>query len=168
MAEATALGIAGQNLVFGSGVCAVLPSRSYSLTCFGGIRFAPHYALRNSVSFRPSRRRQVQALLLEPSDGAQENLDEFVKRMEQTWSITKQPRPVQCKSCSASGQVECPWCKGTGFFFLGDHMLCEVPSRNTTCRVCFGRCTLPCDDCKGTGFRAKWLGEPQKPKRKDG
>lgn len=53
--------------------------------------------------------------------------------------VLQQARPVQCKSCCASGQVECPWCKGTGFFILGDNMLCEVPSRNTTCRVCFGR-----------------------------
>lgn len=168
MAAATALHIAGHNLVSGSGVCSVPPSRSYSLKCLGGIRPDSHYSLRNSVSFGSSRRCQVQAVLLEPSDGAQDNLDDFVKRMEQTWSITKQPRPVQCKSCTASGRVDCPWCKGTGFFIIGDNMLCEVPSRNTTCRVCFGRCTLPCDDCKGTGFRAKWLGEPQKPKKKDG
>lgn len=165
MAGTTALDIAGHHLVSVSGVS---QERSYSLTGFGGNRCVSHFSGKNCVSFGPTKRCQVQAVLLEPSDGAQENLNDFVKRMEQTWSITNQPTPVQCKACTASGQVECPWCKGTGFFILGDNMLCEVPSRNTTCRVCFGRCTLPCDDCKGTGFRAKWLGEPEKPKRKDG
>ncbi|KAL3693245.1 hypothetical protein R1sor_006896 [Riccia sorocarpa] len=102
----------------------------------------------------------VQALVLQPSDGAQENVNDFVKRMEKTWLISKQPRPVKCKICEASGRLDCPWCQGTGFFMIGGKMLCEVPSRNTLCKVCFGEGTIPCDDCKGTGFRAKWLGDP--------
>ncbi|BBN06793.1 hypothetical protein MPTK1_3g23940 [Marchantia polymorpha subsp. ruderalis] len=113
---------------------------------------------------RSTRVSQVQAVLLQPSDGAQDNVNDFVRRVEQTWSITNQPRPVQCKACETSGRVDCPWCKGTGFFIIGDSMLCEVPSRNTSCVVCFGQGTLPCDDCKGTGFRARWLGDPIKKK----
>ncbi len=53
--------------------------------------------------------------------------------------VWQQPRPVQCASCDASGSKDCVWCKGTGFFFLGDQMLCEVPSRNTLCVICGGK-----------------------------
>ncbi|OAY53576.1 uncharacterized protein LOC110610658 [Manihot esculenta] len=89
-----------------------------------------------------------------------ESSSNFVKRMEQAWLISQQPRPVSCISCSSNGHVECKWCAGTGFFILGDNMLCQVPSRNTTCVICAGKGSMRCSDCKGTGFRAKWLEEP--------
>nr|GEU98809.1 hypothetical protein [Tanacetum cinerariifolium] len=63
----------------------------------------------------------------------------FLKRMEQAWLISQQPRPVACSSCESSGHVECKWCGGTGFFILGDNMLCEVPSRNSSCVICAGK-----------------------------
>lgn len=85
---------------------------------------------------------------------------DFVKRMETAWLISQQPRPVMCTSCSSKGHVECKWCAGTGFFVLGDNMLCQVPSRNTSCVICAGKGSMCCSDCKGTGFRAKWLEEP--------
>jgi hypothetical protein len=113
-------------------------------------------------NWRPRKRfqaRRVQALVIEPSGNAEDSTADFVKRMEQTWLISKQPRPVQCASCDASGSKDCVWCKGTGFFFLGDQMLCEVPSRNTLCVICGGKGMVPCKDCKGTGFRARWLGQ---------
>ncbi|KAL2634437.1 hypothetical protein R1flu_005916 [Riccia fluitans] len=122
--------------------------------CSSGVKFS------GIACSTRTKKLQVQALILQPSDGAQENVNDFVKRMEQTWLISKQPRPVKCKVCEASGRLNCPWCQGTGFFMIGDKMLCEVPSRNTLCKVCFGEGTIPCDDCKGTGFRAKWLGDP--------
>ena len=53
--------------------------------------------------------------------------------------VNQQPRPMKCTSCEASGSQECAWCKGTGFFILGDSMLCEVPSRNTRCVICSGQ-----------------------------
>ncbi|KAM0010131.1 putative Heat shock protein DnaJ, cysteine-rich domain superfamily [Helianthus debilis subsp. tardiflorus] len=84
----------------------------------------------------------------------------FLKRMEQAWLISQQPRPVACSSCDSNGHVECKWCGGTGFFILGDNMLCEVPSRNSTCVICAGKGATSCGDCKGTGFRAKWLEQP--------
>ncbi|XP_062095010.1 uncharacterized protein LOC133800916 [Humulus lupulus] len=84
----------------------------------------------------------------------------FIKRMEQSWLISQQPTPVACSSCDSRGHNECKWCAGTGFFILGDNMLCQVPSRNTTCVICAGKGSMCCSDCKGTGFRAKWLGEP--------
>ncbi|KMZ74280.1 hypothetical protein ZOSMA_132G00480 [Zostera marina] len=84
----------------------------------------------------------------------------FAKRIEQAWLISQQPRPVKCSSCKSKGHVDCGWCKGTGFFIIGDSMLCEVPSRNTTCVICAGKGYARCSDCKGTGFRAKWLEEP--------
>ncbi|KAL7112036.1 hypothetical protein ACP275_05G127900 [Erythranthe tilingii] len=84
----------------------------------------------------------------------------FLQRMERAWLISQQPRPVACSSCESKGHVECKWCSGTGFFILGDNMLCQVPSRNTTCVICSGKGSACCSDCKGTGFRAKWLGEP--------
>ncbi|CAN1184898.1 hypothetical protein LINPERPRIM_LOCUS39280 [Linum perenne] len=91
-----------------------------------------------------------------------ENSSDFTKRMEQAWLISKQPRPVACTCCESNGHIECQWCRGTGFFILGDNMLCQVPSRNTTCVICAGKGSMRCGDCKGTGFRAKWLGEPPK------
>ncbi|PON73191.1 Heat shock protein DnaJ, cysteine-rich domain containing protein [Parasponia andersonii] len=89
-----------------------------------------------------------------------ESSSNFIKRMEQTWLISQQPRPVACSSCDSKGHNECKWCAGTGFFILGDNMLCQVPSRNTTCIICAGKGSMCCSDCKGTGFRAKWLGDP--------
>ncbi|KAM7276638.1 hypothetical protein ACFE04_018504 [Oxalis oulophora] len=89
-----------------------------------------------------------------------EGSSNFIKRMEQTWLITQQPRPISCSSCDSKGNVECKWCAGTGFFILGDNMLCQVPSKNSTCVICVGKGSMCCSDCKGTGFRAKWLGEP--------
>ncbi|GKU92007.1 hypothetical protein SLEP1_g5795 [Rubroshorea leprosula] len=89
-----------------------------------------------------------------------ESSSNFVKRMEQAWLISQQPRPIACCSCDSTGHVECKWCGGTGFFILGNNMLCQVPSRNTSCVICSGKGSMCCADCKGTGFRAKWLGEP--------
>ncbi|GMI92433.1 hypothetical protein HRI_002912600 [Hibiscus trionum] len=89
-----------------------------------------------------------------------ESSSDFVKRMEITWAISQQPRPIVCSSCDSKGLVECQWCRGTGFFILGDNMLCQVPSRNTSCVICAGKGSKCCSDCKGTGFRAKWMGEP--------
>ncbi|KAK8499396.1 hypothetical protein V6N13_010571 [Hibiscus sabdariffa] len=89
-----------------------------------------------------------------------ESSSDFVKRMEKAWVISQQPRPIACSSCDSKGHVECQWCRGTGFFILGDNMLCQVPSRNTSCVICAGKGSKCCSDCKGTGFRAKWMGEP--------
>ncbi|KAF8400474.1 hypothetical protein HHK36_013772 [Tetracentron sinense] len=84
----------------------------------------------------------------------------------------QQPRPIACSSCNSNGHVECKWCGGTGFFIIGDNMLCQVPSRNTSCVICAGKHngtflysyifqgSICCSNCKGTGFRAKWLEEP--------
>jgi len=119
---------------------------------------------RGDVSLRRSRGRvgRIQSLILEPSpnDNAGESAADFIKRTERAWMISKQPRPMKCTSCEASGSQECAWCKGTGFFILGDSMLCEVPSRNTQCVICSGQGAIPCKDCRGTGFRARWLGPP--------
>lgn len=54
-------------------------------------------------------------------------------------SYIQQPMPVVCSSCDSNGHVECKWCNGTGFFIIGDNMLCEIPSRNTTCVICSGK-----------------------------
>lgn len=111
----------------------------------------------------------VRAVISEPpaSDSAGDSAADFVKRTERAWMISKQPRPLKCASCEASGSKECVWCKGTGFFILGDSMLCEVPSRNRTCVICAGQGAVPCKDCKGTGFRAQWLGQPPKEDHED-
>ncbi|KAK9067876.1 hypothetical protein SSX86_011987 [Deinandra increscens subsp. villosa] len=99
----------------------------------------------------------VRASMVESSP---ENSSDFLKRTEQAWLISQQPRPVACSSCESNGHVECKWCGGTGFFILGDNMLCQVPSRNTSCVICAGKGSTSCSDCKGTGFRAKWLEQP--------
>ncbi|KAG6494378.1 hypothetical protein ZIOFF_049403 [Zingiber officinale] len=74
--------------------------------------------------------------------------------------LKQQPKPIACSTCESNGYVECKWCAGTGFFILGNQMLCEVPSRNTACVICTGKGSAACRDCKGTGFRAKWLEDP--------
>jgi hypothetical protein len=51
----------------------------------------------------------------------------------------QQPRPVACSSCNSNGHIECKWCAGTGFFVLGDKMLCQVPSNSTSCVICTGK-----------------------------
>ncbi|KAG4382556.1 hypothetical protein JHK82_039404 [Glycine max] len=107
-------------------------------------------------SARPSNRIsciRIHASLVDSSS-------DFVKRMELAWSISQQSMPIACTSCNSKGHTECKWCGGTGFFIIGDNMLCEVPSRNTSCVVCRGKGSRCCSDCQGTGFRAKWLKEP--------
>ncbi|WVZ64998.1 hypothetical protein U9M48_014433 [Paspalum notatum var. saurae] len=86
---------------------------------------------------------------------------DFARRIERAWIISQQPKPISCSSCQSAGHVECKWCAGTGFFILGNNMLCEVPSKNTKCVICSGKVGFTsCADCQGTGFRAKWLEEP--------
>ncbi|KAM0967978.1 hypothetical protein ACFX13_016715 [Malus domestica] len=89
-----------------------------------------------------------------------ESSSNFANRMEKAWLISKQPRPIACSSCNSNGHTECKWCAGTGFFILGDNMLCQVSPKSTTCVICTGKGSMRCSDCKGTGFRAKWLGQP--------
>lgn len=100
------------------------------------------------------RWRGIVALSRSSSDS---EMGDFTRRLEQTWGVQKQPLPVPCEACQAQGFQECSWCSGTGYFILGDNMLCEIPSRNTHCVVCGGHGTMRCHDCMGTGFRAKWM-----------
>ncbi|KMT16970.1 hypothetical protein BVRB_2g044380 [Beta vulgaris subsp. vulgaris] len=102
---------------------------------------------------------KVQASMVDSSSSS-DNSSNFANRIERAWLITQQPTPIACSSCSSNGHVECKWCAGTGFFIIGDNMLCEVPSRNTTCVICAGEGSTQCSDCQGTGFRAKWLANP--------
>ncbi|KAH7301631.1 hypothetical protein KP509_23G034900 [Ceratopteris richardii] len=123
-------------------------------------RFFPERRLyRLSLRAIPTVTR-IRALVVDPSESSHGSVDDFVARMEKTWLISKQPRPVKCVSCQAAGVVDCQWCRGTGFFILGDNILCEVPSRNTTCLICLGKCAVSCKDCKGTGYVARWLCDP--------
>ncbi|PKU59479.1 protein PHOTOSYSTEM I ASSEMBLY 2, chloroplastic [Dendrobium catenatum] len=142
-----AISIAGSKLF-----CLSIPLRRYSLAI----------AAAGSGAF-PSKsyRKAFTSLLVRASAvDSYENSSDFVKRMEQAWLISQQPRPVACSSCASKGCVECKWCGGTGFFVIGNNVLCEVPSRNTSCVICAGKGSVCCADCKGTGFRAKWLGKP--------
>ncbi|KAJ0260306.1 Uncharacterized protein HA466_0065270 [Hirschfeldia incana] len=117
------------------------------------------------VSISPSSTtiRRFTATVRASAVDSPESSSNFAKRMEQAWLISKQPRPVGCSSCNSKGHVECKWCAGTGFFILGDNMLCQVPSRNTSCVICSGQGSACCSDCKGTGFRAEWLEKPPLP-----
>ncbi|RDX81307.1 hypothetical protein CR513_38026, partial [Mucuna pruriens] len=113
--------------------------------------------IRGAVTVRrndKSYRLRVQVSMVDSSSS------DFARRIERAWLISKQPSPIVCTSCNSKGHIECKWCAGTGFFIIGDNMLCEVPSRNTTCIICTGKGSMCCSDCQGTGFRAKWLGEP--------
>ncbi|NP_001152460.1 tsi1-interacting protein TSIP1 [Zea mays] len=110
-------------------------------------------------SSRRTPRRRLLAPMASTVDSPGSSSD-FTKRIERAWLISQQPRPVSCSSCQSAGHVECKWCAGTGFFILGDNILCEVPSRNSKCVICSGKGFTSCADCQGTGFRAKWLEEP--------
>ncbi|KAH7426136.1 hypothetical protein KP509_11G086400 [Ceratopteris richardii] len=121
----------------------------------------PHTLYKISTAAR------VSALVVDPSDSKYGNLEEYSARMEKMWLISKQPSPVKCVSCNTEGVADCQWCGGTGFFMLGDSLLCEVPSRNTTCLVCLGKGTVPCKDCKGTGYIARWLYDPSSKNKKN-
>ncbi|XP_021746388.1 uncharacterized protein LOC110712235 [Chenopodium quinoa] len=142
---------------------------SYCLCCKPSIWIEP---MKKSSTIIPLRRSQnvvvsslmhqrfnfkIQASMVGSSS---DNSSNFADRIEQAWLISQQPTPIACSSCNSNGCVECKWCAGTGFFIIGDNMLCEVPSRNTTCVICAGEGSTQCGDCQGTGFRAKWLGKP--------
>uniref|UniRef100_A0A7C8YJQ6 Uncharacterized protein n=1 Tax=Opuntia streptacantha TaxID=393608 RepID=A0A7C8YJQ6_OPUST len=133
------------------------PRKKHSATIL--LRRPPSDVLLNLVprSFNGIRVFKLRASLV---DSSSESSSNFAKRIEQAWLISQQPTPVACETCNSKGNVECKWCAGTGFFVLGDNMLCEVPSRNTTCVICTGEGSIRCTDCQGTGFRAKWLGKP--------
>ncbi|KAL5699092.1 hypothetical protein ACHQM5_030040 [Ranunculus cassubicifolius] len=136
--------ICGKPIIF-----AQIPSRNIKLFHSTQLSCSNHRAASTGIC-------RVRASMVDSSN--------FAKRMEQAWLISQQPRPVVCTTCNSDGHVECQWCGGTGFFILGDEMLCQVPSRNTRCLICSGEGSKCCTDCKGTGFRAKWLGEPPIPK----
>ncbi|XP_058222264.1 uncharacterized protein LOC131332202 isoform X2 [Rhododendron vialii] len=112
--------------------------------------------LKNQLRSRNTCNVGVRASMVDSTESS----SNFAKRMERAWLISQQPRPIACSSCDSNGHVECEWCRGTGFFILGDNMLCQVPSRSTSCVICTGKGSKRCADCKGTGFRAKWLEEP--------
>ncbi|XP_010429481.1 PREDICTED: uncharacterized protein LOC104713951 [Camelina sativa] len=118
---------------------------------------------RTKLGFVPARRRFPVITVKASAVDSPESSSNFAKRMDQAWIISQQPSPVGCSSCNSKGHVECKWCAGTGFFILGDNMLCQVPSRNTSCVICSGQGSACCRDCKGTGFRAKWLEKPPVP-----
>ncbi|XP_006295092.2 uncharacterized protein LOC17888071 [Capsella rubella] len=118
---------------------------------------------RTKLGFVQIRRRFPDITVKASAVDSPESSSNFAKRMDQAWIISQQPSPVGCSSCNAKGHVECKWCAGTGFFILGDNMLCQVPSRNTSCVICSGQGSACCRDCKGTGFRAKWLEQPTVP-----
>ncbi|CAI5529130.1 unnamed protein product [Closterium sp. Naga37s-1] len=69
---------------------------------------------------------------------------EFAARLEQAWSIRKNQGPVACEECMAQGCIECKWCRGTGYFIVGDSLLCSVSSRSSSCVICGGKGTI-CD-----------------------
>ncbi|KAL6216000.1 hypothetical protein ACLB2K_015426 [Fragaria x ananassa] len=125
------------------------------ITVLNRVRVSVPYGSRTRP-LRNSRVSGVRASAVESYEGS----SNFVNRMEKAWLISKQPRPVPCSSCNSNGHIECKWCASTGFFVLGDNMLCQVPSKSTSCVICTGKGSMRCSDCKGTGFRAKWLGQP--------
>eukprot|EP00898_Chlorokybus_atmophyticus_P008327 jgi/Chlat1/8496/Chrsp80S07887 len=89
-------------------------------------------------------------------NGSGNDAQSFAQRLDRAWTIARQPRPVPCSGCRASGEEECQWCHGTGVLTVGDLMLCTVDG-NCRCRVCKGRGFNKCDRCKGTGQVASWL-----------
>ncbi|KAK4747082.1 hypothetical protein SAY87_026119 [Trapa incisa] len=135
----------------------VLPKSAinYSRLHRGGAGFEAVAPWGRDVGYRWSKPSGIRASMID----SYESSSDFFKRMEQAWLISQQPKPISCSSCDSRGHVECKWCGGTGFFILGDNMLCQVPSRNTSCVICTGKGFTCCANCKGTGYRAKWLGD---------
>ena len=56
-----------------------------------------------------------------------------------------------CEYCDG-GEILCNFCKGTGFFTIGD----ELIGTNNTCPVCKGKSYIKCDNCGGSGYIANW------------
>ncbi|KAK4756566.1 hypothetical protein SAY87_006693 [Trapa incisa] len=101
----------------------------------GGGGFSAVAPWGREMGYRWSKSRGIRASMVD----SYESSSHFVKRMEQAWLISQQPKPISCNSCDSRGHVDCKWCGGTGFFILGDNMLCQVPSRNTSCVICTGK-----------------------------
>ncbi|MED6115657.1 hypothetical protein PIB30_092831 [Stylosanthes scabra] len=114
----------------------------------------------SSIKYYHKRRSGYGRLRVGASTPDSSSSSDFANRMERAWLISQQPEPIACSSCNSKGHIECKWCGGTGFFILGDNMLCQVPSKNTTCIICSAKGSLCCSDCQGTGYRAKWLEHP--------
>ncbi|KAK4785886.1 hypothetical protein SAY86_002575 [Trapa natans] len=115
----------------------VLPKSAinYSRLHRGGAGFEAVAPWGRDVGYRWSKPSGIRASMVD----SYESSSDFFKRMEQAWLISQQPKPISCSSCDSRGHVECKWCGGTGFFILGDNMLCQVPSRNTSCVICTGK-----------------------------
>ena len=58
---------------------------------------------------------------------------------------------VECFHCN-NGRVRCEFCKGTGFFTIGEDLI----GTNNVCPACNGCGERFCKECAGTGKIAKW------------
>ena len=56
-----------------------------------------------------------------------------------------------CEKCE-DGEILCNFCKGTGFFIIGD----ELIGTNNACPVCKGNSYIKCENCGGSGYIAHW------------
>mmetsp|Transcript_29283 Transcript_29283/g.59902 ORF Transcript_29283/g.59902 Transcript_29283/m.59902 type:complete len:168 (+) Transcript_29283:30-533(+) len=91
------------------------------------------------------------------------------KRLELTWMIREMTvecdvdnrddvvRDVSqcgntCTTCSGSGKIICRFCKGTGFFMIGNDLI----GRNNACPTCRSKGEEVCQLCVGSGSIAKW------------
>jgi|TARA_Y100000992_G_scaffold302551_2_gene277247 DnaJ-class molecular chaperone len=58
---------------------------------------------------------------------------------------------VACDYCD-KGEILCNFCKGTGFFIIGN----ELIGTNNTCPACKGKSYVKCTNCGGSGYIANW------------
>ena len=59
---------------------------------------------------------------------------------------------VACEECGGHGELQCRYCRGTGFFTIGD----ELIGSGNDCPVCKASGFEVCRPCQGTGAVAKW------------
>jgi len=62
-----------------------------------------------------------------------------------------------CDQCGGTGEIECPYCHGTGALTVGDVLFCD----NTGCKKCVvcrsGSGLVQCTKCRGCGSYANWM-----------
>ena len=62
-----------------------------------------------------------------------------------------------CDQCGGSGEIECPYCHGTGALTVGGVLFCD----NTGCKKCVvcrsGSGLVQCTKCRGCGSYANWM-----------
>ena len=85
-----------------------------------------------------------------------------MKQLELVWKIREEMDDCdvskgdicgdKCVNCGGNGEIQCNYCRGTGFLMLGD----ELIGTNNDCPACKGKCMIECKKCMGAGYIVEW------------